>query len=310
MPEGDVVYQAARRLDAALAGRIIETNKFRLPGYGTLDLTGCRVNSAVSRGKHLLLRVADVSIHTHMAVMGRWDVYATGERSRTPAVKASVVLKNDAFQAVGFDLEYMRVIRTSDEPQAVGHLGPDPLGHSWDPAEAERRLASNPERPIGLALLDQRLIAGLGKVYRSEILFLACTNPRTPVGEVEDLARIVDLAHRLMEANKDRPMRSTTPATLDSPYSVFARGGEPCLRCSDPVVHERFGPDSPLGKPVAAVNRGRAGGAGRAAVFDDNRDLAGRDLFWCPQCQPLPGQGTVPEPGRAADLGSAGSLPG
>lgn len=287
MPEGDTVYQAARRLDAALVGRALESSKFRLQGYGSLDLTGCKVGSVVSRGKHLLIRAGGLSIHSRMTLAGRWDVYATGERSRVPASRADLVLRNNAFQAVGFALEYLEVIRTTDEPRAVGHLGPDPLGHSWDPAEAARRLASDPARPIGLALLDQRLIAGLGNVYRSEILFLARTNPRTPAGEVQDMAKIVDLAHKLLHANKDRVRRSTAPASLGAPYSVYARAGLPCPRCEDPVVHETFDASAP----------------------DGSAAIGGQDLYWCPQCQPLPSDEAGGVLSASAVPGTAGRLP-
>ena len=267
MPEGDTVYRAARMLDAALTGRVLNATDFRVPRYATLNLAGAKVTSVVSRGKHLLIRAGDLSIHSHLMMEGHWDVYAPGERWRSPGFKARCILKNPDFQAVGFELGFLRVIRTSDEPDAVGHLGPDPLGHYWDPAEAERRLRANPERPIGLSLLDQRLVAGLGNIYRSELLFIARTNPRTPAGEVRDMGRIVELAHQLLHANKDRTRRTTTPATHHDPYWVYGRGGRPCQRCGEPVVHEKIGDAAP-GPGTAEVNE--------------------RDLYFCPTCQPLP----------------------
>ena len=261
MPEGDTVYRAARRLDAALSGRPLLSSDFRVPQYATLDLSGAVVKSVVSRGKHLLIRAGDLSIHTHLMMEGHWDVYAPGERWRAPSVKARCVLKNTDFQAVGFELGFLRVIRTADEPEAVGHLGPDPLGHSWDPAEAERRLGSDPERPIGLALLDQKLMSGLGNIYRCELLFLAKTHPLTPVGEVEDLPHMVELAHKLLHANKDRARRVTTGSSSRDPYWVYGRSGEPCQRCGTPVVMQKLG-DPSLG-PAAGE----------------------RDIYFCPRCQ-------------------------
>ncbi|MEE1622683.1 DNA-formamidopyrimidine glycosylase family protein [Zafaria sp. Z1313] len=297
MPEGDSVYRAARMLDAALTGRVLESSDFRVPRYATLNLAGALVGSVVSRGKHLLIRAADLSIHSHLMMDGHWDVYAPGERWRAPAFKARCILKNEAFQAVGFELGFLRVIRTADEPEAVGHLGPDPLGHSWDPAEAERRLLLDPERPIGLSILDQRLVAGIGNIYRCELLFLLQANPRTPAGELPDMARLVELAHQLLHTNKDRARRVTTPGSIRDPYWVYGRGGKPCHRCGTPIVHEKIadpvnvhGQSVPAGAgqgPRAAENLAELAAAAAAASASRAAQQAERDLYYCPHCQPL-----------------------
>lgn len=241
MPEGDSVYRAARRLDAALSGRVLQSSDFRVPRFATLNLANYPVTSVVSRGKHLLIRVGNLSIHSHLSMEGHWDVYATGERWRAPAFKARCVLQNLDFQAVGFDLGFLRVIRTADEQEAVGHLGPDLLGASWDAAEAVRKLMQAPERPIGLSLLDQRLIAGLGNIYRAEVLFMAGVHPGTPTGTVPDLPRLVDLAHQVLHANKDRARRVTTPGNQREQYWVYGRAGRPCQRCGTRIAHGRMG---------------------------------------------------------------------
>lgn len=246
MPEGDTVFRTARRLEAALGGKALSLSDFRVPAHATLSLVDWMVESVVSRGKHLLIRTRPparvsappLSIHSHLLMEGHWDVYATGERWRSPAFKARAVLGNPAFTAVGFELGFLHVLRTTDEVEVIGHLGPDPLGHSWDPAEAVRRLLFAPQRPIGLALLDQRLICGLGNIYRSELLFVARVHPRTPVGEVEDLAHLVDLAHLLLNANKDRARRVTTGADGMNPYWVYGREGQACLRCGGSLKME------------------------------------------------------------------------
>ena len=287
MPEGDSVYRAARRLDAALTGRVLQSSDFRVPRYTTLNLSGALVSSVVSRGKHLLIRAAGLSIHTQLTLDGHWDVYAPGERWRAPAFRARCVLKNADFQAVGFDLGFLRVIRTADEPEAIGHLGPDPLGHSWDPAEAERRLMHAPERPIGSSLIDQRLIAGLGNIYRCELLFLHRVHPQTPTGEVEDLPRLIDLAHQVLHDNKDRARRVTTSSSVREPYWVFGRGGEPCLRCGTEIVHEPA--------PEASGSDGENGE---------------HDLYYCPRCQPRVREGALQGGFDEGDAVAGGAVTG
>lgn len=274
VPEGDTVFRAARRLDAALTGHVLNISDFRIPRYATLNFVGWRVESVVSRGKHLLIRLVPpagphqnqpgVSIHSHLLMEGHWDVYASGERWRSPSFQARCVLGNSAFQAVGFELGFLRVLRTHDEQEAVGHLGPDPLGHSWDPIEAQRRLMLDPERPIGLALLDQRLVSGLGNIYRCEVLFISRIHPHTPVGQIADLGHVVEVAHQLLHANKDRARRMTTGASGPDPYWVYGRTGKPCLRCGGTLSHERMAdPQAPGGQIVE------------------------RDLYFCPSCQSI-----------------------
>lgn len=264
MPEGDTVWRAARDLNAALAGSELTRTDFRVPRFATTDLSGRVVEEAVSRGKHLLIRVAPApaeaegwTIHSHLKMEGLWHVYARGERWRRPAFTARVVLETAAHQAVGFELGILRVLRRSEEADAVGHLGPDLLGPDWDAAEAVRRLRAAPERPIGLALLDQRNLAGLGNVYRCELCFLMGVHPLTPTGMVADLPRLVELAKRLLEANKSRSRRVTTGIPAD-PLWVYNRDRRGCLRCGAEVVHDRVG--------------------------DTELDL--RDLYFCPHCQP------------------------
>lgn len=266
MPEGDTVWRAARDLNAALAGAELTRTDFRVPRFATTDLSGRIVEEVVSRGKHLLIRVAPGeaeaegwTVHSHLKMEGLWHVYARGERWRRPAFKARAVLETASRQAVGFELGILRVFPRSGEEEAVGYLGPDLLGPDWDADEALRRLGSVPERPVGLALLDQRNLAGLGNVYRCELCFLIGVHPLTPVAQVPDLARLVDLSKRLLEANKARSRRITTGmSTGRDPLWVYNREKRGCLRCGTRVVHELVG---------------------------DN-ELELRDLYFCPHCQP------------------------
>jgi len=241
VPEGDTVYQAARRLREALAGRVLTATDFRVPAYATVDLSGERVDEVVSRGKHLLMRVGEHTIHSHLKMEGSWEVYRAGERWRHPAFQARAVLRTEESEAVGFLLGVLEVLPRSREEETVGYLGPDLLGADWDAEEAVRRITAHPETPIAVALLDQRNLAGLGNVYANELCFLRGMLPTRPVGEV-DVPAAVDLGHRLIVANRDRPRRVTTGDTRRGRNTwVYGRGGQPCRRCGTRIRRTELG---------------------------------------------------------------------
>ena len=213
MPEGDVVWYTARRLHAALAGRSLARSDFRVPRLATADLTGDVVIETASRGKHLLTRTQNgLTIHTHLRMDGTWRVRPAAERI-PDSHRIRLVLANDDWQAIGYQLGVVELIRTSDEPQVTGHLGPDLLGPDWDCDEAVRRLGAEPDRPIGEALLDQRNLAGAGTYFATEMLFLRGIDPWRSVSDVENLEALVDLGHRLLDANKTRLGHVTTGDT-------------------------------------------------------------------------------------------------
>jgi endonuclease-8 len=257
MPEGDTVYRAAKNLDAALHGQTLTRSDFRVPAFATVDLRGEVVDDVVSRGKHLLHHIGDVTLHTHLKMEGSWHLYRHGTAWRRPAYQARVVLETDEWVAVGFDLGVVEVVPRDAGDSVVAYLGPDLLGPDWDARLAVENLAQDPARPVGLALLDQRLLAGLGNVYRNELCFLRGVLPTRPVGEVDDLPKMVDLAHRLIVANKDRVERTTTGTLRGATDWVYGRAGKPCLRCG------------------TKIRRGTLG----------DSDLELRDTFWCPRCQ-------------------------
>ncbi|MEU3711818.1 Fpg/Nei family DNA glycosylase [Streptomyces catenulae] len=266
MPEGDTVWRLARQLHEALAGKVLVRCELRVPRLATTDLSGRTVREVVARGKHLLLRVeGGLTLHSHLRMDGAWRIHAPGERWRGgPAHQIRAVLGTAHRTAVGFRLPVLELVRTADENRVVGHLGPDPLGPDWDPAEALRRLLTAPDRPLGEALLDQRLLAGLGNVYRCELCFLLGASPWLPIGRLSDPARAPALARKLLDANKDRPARRTVPgARPDRRLWVYDRADRPCLRCGTPVRHTPPGPT-----PDARIT------------------------YWCPTCQP----GPTPEP--------------
>ena len=155
-----------------------------MPGYATVDLRGEVVDEVVSRGKHLLIRTADQVIHSHLKMEGAWHVYRPGSPWRRPGHSARAVLENAQWQAVGYSLGILEVLDRAEEESAVGHLGPDLLGPDWDLDEAVGRTGADPDRPVFLALLDQRNLAGFGNEYVNEILFLMGLLPTRPVGEV------------------------------------------------------------------------------------------------------------------------------
>jgi endonuclease-8 len=252
-----MVWRTARRLHEALAGRVLTRCDVRVPRFATADLTGRVVTEALSRGKHLLIRTGDgITVHTHLRMEGNWRVRPAGERV-PESHRIRLILANDAWQAVGYQLGVVEILPTSAEREAVGHLGPDLLGPDWDPAEAERRLRADPARPVGEALLDQRNLAGIGNVYKAETLFLRGVSPWRPVGEVADLTALVGLAKRLLEANKERMGMITTGSRRRGEERwVHGRAGRPCRRCGTPV---------------------------RAA--DQGPDAQERVTFWCPRCQ-------------------------
>lgn len=254
MPEGDVVWYTARRLDEALAGRALTRSDFRVPRLATADLAGDVVTGTASRGKHLLTRTrSGLTVHTHLRMDGAWRVRPAGERIRD-SHRIRLLLANEEWQAIGYQLGVVELIRTSEESRVTGHLGPDLLGPDWDCAEAVRRLGAEPGRPIGEALMDQRNLAGIGNVYKAEVLFLRGVNPWRPAGQVPDLAALAELARRLLQANKERFGHITTGSTLrGEEHWVYGRQGRPCRRCGTPV---------------------------RSAGQQD------RITFWCPSCQP------------------------
>lgn len=257
MPEGDTVFRAARTLAEALVGDEVTRFDIRVPGSATADLRGRTVESSIARGKHLLLRVGDHSLHSHLKMEGRWHVYRHGERWRAPAFQAGAIVGTRAVDAVGFELAMVEVLPTADEDRLVGHLGPDLLGPDWDLAEAARRVGSDP-RAAHVALLDQRNVAGFGNVYANELLFVRGIAPTTPATEI-DAAATIALGERMIRANLPRPERTFTGDSRPGRrFWVYGREGAPCRRC---------------GTPIRATTLGAS-------------DTSERNVFWCPACQP------------------------
>jgi endonuclease-8 len=256
VPEGDTVYRTAERLAAALVGGEVTRFDIRVPRSAVADLRGETVTSVVARGKHLLERIGAYSLHSHLKMEGRWDVYAPGARWRRPAYAARAVVGTARAETVGFDLAMVEVLPTAEEERVVGHLGPDPLAADWDAAEATRRLAADP-RPAHVALLDQRNVAGFGNEYANEMLFVRGIAPTTPATEV-DAAALIDVGVRMIRANLPRRERTFTGDSRPGRRTwVYGRAGQPCRRCGTLI---------------------REGSLGASATSE-------RNVFWCPVCQ-------------------------
>ncbi len=273
-----MVWRVARELDAALGGRTLTRSDFRVPRFAATNLTGRSVHQAISRGKHLLIRVdGGVTVHTHLRMDGSWRIRPAG-RYPPRDHRVRLVLENDEWQAVGYLLGVVEVVPTAAEDRALGHLGPDLLAADWNAAEAVRRLRAAPDRPIGEALLDQTNLAGIGNLFKAEVLFLRGISPWQPVSGAGELEPVVELAKRLLEANKVRAGQVTTgnPARGEETW-VYGRAGRPCRRCGTAI-------SAAGGSGGSSPRAGTDGHAGRGTASQE------RVTFWCPACQPGPGR--------------------
>ena len=259
MPEGDTVWLAAHNLNMALAGSTLTRSDFRVPALATADISGRTVLEVIPAGKHLLFRLDDDStVHTHFRMDGSWHLYRPGERWRGgPSHQIRVILSTQDWDAVGYRLHDIAVVPTSAEGSLVGHLGPDVVADDFDLDLAVANLRADPDAEIGMALLDQRNLAGIGNIYRAEGCFLEGISPWRRVAEVPNLAALVTRCRRLMVRNRDRASQATTgDLSRVAEHWVYERAGRPCLRCRT---------------PIRAADQGRAPYA--------------RTAYWCPTCQ-------------------------
>lgn len=266
MPEGDAVRRTAHRLDDALAGRRLTRSDLRWPSLATVDLTGATVLGTATYGKHLLTRLdldaQALTLHTHLKMEGSWRTYRASTSSTggftwdRPGHTARVVLTAGPVEAVGFSLGLVELVPTAEEDRIVGHLGPDLLDPDRDRDEAVRRLLTAPERPLGEALLDQTVVAGLGTIWTSEACFVQGAHPLAAVSAVADPGRLLERAARMLAAGV-KTGRPVVTGDRRSPLWVYRRHRQPCLRCR------------------TRIEAGPVGPAGRE-----------RTLYWCPSCQP------------------------
>lgn len=261
MPEGDTVWLAAQRMNRALAGNELNRGELRVPQLAALDLAGHTVTEVRSRGKHMLLRFANGhTLRSHFRMEGTWQIQPTGQPWRGgPAFAVRAVLSTPDTDCIGYRLADLAYVPTSEESSLVGHLGPDLLGTDWNADTAIARLGAHPDAEIGVALLDQRNLAGIGTLYRSEGLFLTGIRPQRRVDDVQPvkLHDLVDRIRRLMIHNRQHPWQSTTGSLKrGQSHWVFEREGNPCRRCGSQIRRGEQGPP-----PYERVS------------------------YWCPACQ-------------------------
>ncbi|WP_299056479.1 DNA-formamidopyrimidine glycosylase family protein [uncultured Nocardioides sp.] len=274
MPEGDSVYKNARKLDRVLAGRVLERGDLRVPQLATTSLAGRTVLGHDSHGKHLLTRFSGgLTLHSHQKMEGTWKTTGPGKRLPRHFMDDVRVLlaAEGAGTAYGLRLAVVELVETAKEHEVVGYLGPDPLREDWDAATAVANFRAQPQRQLAPAMLDQRIMAGLGNLWANELAFLLGHSPWTPVADV-DVDRMVALAAKALRHSalvKDAYQVTTGVNRPGQSHWVIGRGGKPCRRCGTEVRQVQALVNSP-----------------------DHRRTS-----WCPHCQPGPGPETRAEGG-------------
>ena len=253
MPEGDTVFRTAALLREALVGKTLTGCDVRVPRYATVDLSGHLVDEVLSRGKHLFIRVGPASIHSHLKMDGSWRISPRG----VPAHKIRILLRAPDVTAAGIDLGVLEILDRDHDLDAVAHLGPDLLGEDWDPRVAAANLVADPDRGLAAALLDQRILAGVGNVYANELCFIFGRRPLSTVATLSDPLRVAIRAREMLWANRLRRDRTTTGNSRSGQQLwVYGRAGQPCRRCGTRVA--------------------------RAEPVGGSQD---RISYWCPHCQ-------------------------
>lgn len=275
MPEGDTIYRSARTLHKVLAGQVV--TRFET-AYAHIDrvnvdtpIVGQTVEKCEARGKHVLMFFSGGQIlRTHMRMNGSWHVYRPGERWWRGPHAMRVCIGTAEWVAVAFDVPVAEFVtlRQLETTDPVARLGPDLLGATFDRDEAVRRIIASGHRAIAMTLLDQRIVAGIGNIYKSEVLFLSGVHPEAPSSAVPQstLESMMDRARGLL---RDNVMEGTSPSIQtyrnlrqlsaasrhDDNVWVYGRRHKPCRKCGTPIEMKKMG-------------------------------LEARSTYWCPRCQP------------------------
>lgn len=257
MPEGDTIHHAAHRIRPILLGTVPDEVLTPHPRFGAdrwpQRLAGREVVSVDAHGKHLFLRFdGDLTIHSHLRMTGSWHTGIVGKRWRRSPRRAWLILRARGHEVVEFDgpvLELLTESRTRFDKRLAA-LGPDICVPPFDTERFLRRLRQDdPTRSIGDALLDQRTVAGIGNIWKSEACWEARVDPRRKAGKVSD-----DEARALVHLVHPRMVDSATSGTNGRDARAYGRDGRACKRCRTTIVMGRLG--------------------------DDNRST-----YWCPGCQ-------------------------
>ncbi len=270
MPEGDTIARAAAALHEALSGHPVTRFTTALAHLARVNddtpIAGRTIEGCAAQGKHLLITLSgDLVLRTHMRMHGSWHLYQPGEGWQRPARAMRVVLATPSRVAVAFDVadaEFLRGAARSST-RALARLGPDLMATDVDVASVAARILAEGDRPLGQVLLDQRVAAGIGNVYRSELLFLAGLHPDTRASSVDVHAATAIVGHAVgllrrnaMAASGGR--NTTGRSAPGEALWVYNRTTRPCRRCGTPI---------------------RSTAAG----------LEARRVYWCPVCQPARG---------------------
>ncbi len=245
MPEGDTIFRTASTLQRALGGHVVKRFVTVLPKLARVDdqspLAGQTIERVHAMGKHLLIDFSGgLTLRTHMRMNGTWHIYRTGERWQRPRDDMRIVIETDTFVAVGFNIPVAEF--TTDTPQ----LGPDLLGQSFDMDEALRRVRELPREEIGNVLLNQRVVAGIGNIWKSESLHAAGVDPFRRVADLDDttIINILTIARK--------QLRASVNATARQRFAVYQ--GKLCRKCGTKIEYRKQGEDV-------------------------------RGTYWCPRCQ-------------------------
>jgi endonuclease VIII len=274
MPEGDTIYRAARTLHRALSGHVVERFETVLPALARVHddhpITGRTVERVTAAGKHLLMRFSGGHVlRTHMRMNGSWHIYRPGERWQRARRDMRVLVATKEFEAVGFNIPDAEFVRTRDldRHDDLRRLGPDLLGDTFDRTEAVRRIRERADAPIGDVLLNQRVMAGVGNVYKSEVLFACGVNPFVRVDALSDaqVECVVDTSRRFLQINVTERLAPMTTYSgyrrttrRDDPAErlwVYGRARKSCRKCGSTIQVKASGNDARL-------------------------------TYWCPVCQP------------------------
>jgi endonuclease-8 len=275
VPEGDTIYRAARALGLALEDKVVTRFETALAPLASVDdntpVAGRAVEKVESRGKWLLICFSgDLILVTHMLMSGSWHIYRAGERWQRPRHEMRVVIATSDFEAVAFNVPVAKFYTAMSLPRdsSIPALGPDLLAPDFAADEAKQRLLAHAGEEIANALLNQRVMAGLGNVYKSEVLFACGVYPFRHVGTLTpaEIDCILDRAQRLLQMNTkddadggmvtyDGLRRTTRAADPGARLWVYRRSGKECRRCGATIRMQKQGPGA-------------------------------RSTYWCPACQP------------------------
>jgi endonuclease-8 len=273
MPEGDTIFRAAQTLHRALAGRIVTRFETVFPALSRVDddapIAGRTIERVFPAGKHLLMQFSGgLTLRTHMRMNGSWHIYRPAERWRRPRRDMRIVVTTAEFEAVGFNVPVAEFLAARDlqHHAELRRLGPDLLADDFDAADALRRLRERHAVTIADALLTQRVVAGIGNVYKSEVLFACRIHPFTAVDALTDerLEALIGTARTFLRMNATGTIpsmttyagyrRTTRSGDPTQWLWVYGRGGKPCRRCDTPIAVRKHGEDARL-------------------------------TYWCPRCQ-------------------------